>query len=407
MEMFNNIILNLILILFPLLIYFVYICYQQINRSNQNIPLIEISIVTSIYLCLKFGYFYNLDELLLFCDIPIIISYIKRKDKLSVLLSLLLLCYFHFKFNIGLYIILMSLKYISFFVVYKILRKKNNNKLIITDAVIQGFFTSISIYIKANNTYYHIIDIFWLIIIFIIASFFVLYLFKMIDSLSGIFISIKDLEKDKQIKNSLFKLTHEIKNPLAVCKGYLQMINFDEKEKLEKYIEIIKSEIDRSLLIMADFKELNKITISKELVDLNYLVEEVYDSLSLLIIDKEIKIHFENNEELYVNIDYLKIKQVLINIIKNSTEAIMEKGIISIKTYQKNKYAYIIIEDNGIGMDEESLTRINELFFTTKKNGTGLGVVLSNEIVSAHNGEIKYESKINVGTKVIIKLPIK
>ena len=158
---------------------------------------------------------------------------------------------------------------------------------------------------------------------------------------------------------------------------------------------------------MADFKELNKITISKELVDLNYLVEEVYDSLSLLIIDKEIKIYFENNEELYVNIDYLKIKQVLINIIKNSTEAIIEKGIINIKTYQKNKYVYIIVEDNGFGMDKESLERINELFFTTKKNGTGLGVVLSNEIVSAHNGEIKYESKVNVGTKVIIKLPIK
>lgn len=407
MEMFNNVIINSILILFPILIYFVYICYKEINYNKLNIPILEISIMTSMYLCLKYGNIDRINELLLFCDIPIIISYIKRKDKLSVLLSLVLLCYCHFEFNLGFYTIITILKYISFFVVYKLLRKKDNNKLIIIDAVIQGFFTSVLFYVKTNETYYHIIDIFWLIIIFAITSFFILYLFKMIDGLSGIFLSIKDLEKDKQIKNSLFKLTHEIKNPLAVCKGYLQMINLEEKEKTEKYIDIIKKEIDRSLLIMADFKELNKITISKELVDLNYLVEEVYDSLSLLISNKEIDIIFDNNEELYINIDYLKIKQVLINIIKNSAEAIIEKGIIDIKTYQKNKYAYIEIIDNGIGMDKETLEKINELFFTTKKNGTGLGVALSNEIVLAHNGYINYESKVNVGTKVTIKLPIK
>ncbi len=405
--MFDNVIINVILVLFPLLIYFVYVCYVEISNNKLDIPIFQILTVTSLYLCLKHGSFDNINELLLFCDIPVLVSYIKRKDKMAIYLSLFLLLYCYFKFNLGIYTIIMIIKYILFFVTYRVLRKKDNNKLIFADSLLQAFFTSVLYYSQINENLYHVIDIFWLIIMFLITSVFILYLFQMLNNLSGIFTSIKDLEKEKKLKNSLFKLTHEIKNPLAVCKGYLQMIDINNKEKAEKYLDIIKNEIERSLLIMADFKELNKIKISKELADLNYLIEEVYDSLSILIYNKNIDIKFSNDNELYVNIDYLKIKQVLINIIKNSVEAINGKGLINIKTYTKNKYVYIEIEDNGIGMDKETLERLKELFFTTKKNGTGLGVALSNEIVLAHNGEIKYESELNKGTKVIIKLPIK
>ena len=158
---------------------------------------------------------------------------------------------------------------------------------------------------------------------------------------------------------------------------------------------------------MADFKELNKITLTKDLVDINLLVEEVYNSLNLLTSSKNINIEFINKEEIYVNIDYNKIKQVLINIIKNSIEAIENNGIIKIETHTNKINLYIEITDNGIGMDKETIDKITELFFTTKQNGTGLGVALSNEIIKAHSGSIKYNSKLNVGTKVTIKLPLK
>ena len=109
------------------------------------------------------------------------------------------------------------------------------------------------------------------------------------------------------------------------------------KEKSEKYLKILKDEIERSLAIMADFKELNKITLTKDLVDINLLVEEVYNSLNLLTSSKNINIEFINKEEIYVNIDYNKIKQVLINIIKNSIEAIENNGIIKIETHTNKK----------------------------------------------------------------------
>ena len=115
------------------------------------------------------------------------------------------------------------------------------------------------------------------------------------------------------------------------------------------------------------------------------------------------------DDELYLNIDYNRIKQVIVNLLKNSSEARdirKEKMVIKINTkVLKNKFQ-VIIEDNGVGMDNYTLNNITNLFFTTKKNGTGLGTSLSKEIVDLHNGTLIYDSVLNIGTKVIMTLPI-
>ena len=403
--MLENVFINVILVLFPILIYFVYLCYIEINQARKEKIIFEILMFSSLYLSLKYGNNIDNNGLLLFSNIPILVAYLKRNDKLAVILSLFTMCYSYFSFDINMYFII--IKHISYFLIFYICQKNriDNSKFIIIASSFQALFLSFIYCFNVNTIYF--LDVFWLIIIFLIISIFILYLFETIDKLSSLFISIKELEKDKQIKNSLFKLTHEIKNPLAVCKGYLEMINLNNIEKSEKYIKIIKEEIDRSLLIMADFSELNKVKLNKELVDINFLTEEITDSLKLLTNSKNIDLIFNYKEEVYLNIDYNKIKQVLINIIKNSIESIEDKGTININTYIKNKHFYIEVIDNGIGMNEETLEKINEMFFTTKKNGTGLGVALSNEIIKAHKGSMNYESKINNGTKVTIKIPVK
>lgn len=403
----KNIVFNIILVLFPILIYFVYSCYNEVNNNKNKKTALELSLFTSLYLCLKFGNFeadYN--DLLIICNIPILFAYLKRKEKISIILSLFLILYSYFNFDINIYLVISVL--LTYFITYVVLRKKIDNKsFIIVTATIQAFIISFITFININSKACLTIDIFLLILVYILLSAFILYLFDIMDKLSGIYLNIKELERDKQLKNSLFKLTHEIKNPLAVCKGYLTMINIDNKEKTEKYLNIIKQEIERSLNIMADFSELNKIKLNKELIDINMLVEEVYNSLNLLMYNKNITINYKNNEEIFLSCDYNKIKQVLINLIKNSYEAITNEGIIDIKTYKDKNSFYIEIKDNGSGMDENTLDKITEMFYTTKQEGTGLGVVLSNEIIKAHNGTLKYESKLNQGTKAIIKLPLK
>ena len=405
MNLLENVVINVILVLFPILVYFVYCCYNQINKGKNKEFIFEILVLTSLYLSLKYGNNIDTNGLLLFSNIPVLVSYLKKKDRFAILLSIFTIIYSYFSLNINIYFVIFN--YITYFIIFYISKKKKieNDKFIIIITVIQSFYLSffcfftileISLFIK----------VIWLIMIFLIISIFILYLFETLDKLSNIFLSITELKKDKQLKNSLFKLTHEIKNPLAVCMGYLEMLNLENIEKSQKYIDIIKEEIERSLLIMADFSELNKVKLNKDLVDINMLTKEVYDSLKLFSNNKNIELLFSNDEEIYLNIDYNKIKQVLINIIKNSIESITDKGRITINTYIKNNMCFLEVIDNGSGMDKTTLEKVSEMFFTTKKNGTGLGIALSNEIIKAHNGKIEYQSKIDVGTKVIIKLPL-
>ena len=106
------------------------------------------------------------------------------------------------------------------------------------------------------------------------------------------------------------------------------------------------------------------------------------------------------DDEIFINGDYNRLSQVLINIIKNSIESINNDGKITINSKLKNNKYYLTINDNGCGMDSEVLEKIKEPFFTTKKRGSGLGVSLIYEIIEAHNAKINYESTYGKGTKV-------
>lgn len=220
--------------------------------------------------------------------------------------------------------------------------------------------------------------------------------------------NFKELEKEKQIRMSLFKITHEIKNPLAVCKGYLDMINTSNLDQCNRYIPIIKEEIDRTLLLLQDFLSVSKIKLDIDILDVNLLLEESIESLKTLLKEKNIKLIFDLDDEIYINGDYNRLLQVIINIVKNSIESLEEKkdGYISIDTRVDENNVYIYFKDNGIGITRENLAKIREPFFTTKTRGTGLGVPLSYEIIEAHNGKIIYDSKYGKGTTVTIKIPL-
>ena len=404
----KDIVLNLILITFPILVYLVLVCYREnINNSNKD-TLLTIALITSLYLCLKYIPSEVNTKVLLFCNIPIVIAYMKKKHYLGIFLSIANVLYSYYVLNIE--VTIMIIKYISYLVLYLCARKKNlsSGSFILSIAIIQGFFLSFEYFFKDIKVSVNDF-ILLLIIVFIyyFTTFSILYLFKIMDKIESLNTTIKMLEKDKKIKDALFKLTHEIKNPLAVCKGYIDMIDLNKEEKALKYISIMKQEINRSLNIISDFVEYNKIKIVKEQIDLNCLLDDVYDSFKILMTNKKIKLEYKNrdDQEIYFNGDYERLKQVIINILKNAYEACTENGKIEISSNLYKNYLDILIEDNGIGMDEEILKNIKEMFYTTKQNGTGLGVALSNEIIKSHNGELLFTSELNKGTKVTIRLP--
>ena len=400
----ENIIIRMILITFPILIYLVLSCYNSLNNQKLADITFIITIFLSLYLSL-----YDLEEthLLILCNIPVLVCYFKKEGFLGAILSIIIIMLSYFKYDLNIYIV--SLKYLGYLITYLLLlkRKEFNYLFLKISAIIQGIFISFEYFMRTYDNIYHIINLFGYIMIIYLFTFLLLYLFKSANNVSSLYSLVSNINKESQIKDSLFKLTHEIKNPIAVCKGYLDMIDLNNQSKSKKYIGIIKSEIDRSLNVIADFMEYSKIKINKEEFDIELLLNEVYGSFKLLLVDRKIDlVYTSTNDEIYMNGDYERLKQVFVNVIKNSVESIDNNGIIKIDMKLKGKKIIITISDNGIGMTEEELENMKTMFYTTKQNGTGLGVALSNEIILAHNGKMEYESIKNMGTKCIITLPL-
>lgn len=400
----ENIILNIIMIVFPVLGYFIYNCYRELRSDKYNYLVFDISLISSIYFSFKYGGDYSL----LFCNIPIIIGYLQKRVNISIILSVICLIYTVLFFDVN--IVIGLIKFIIYFVIYLIadILKVSYKKYIMVSAVVVGFFVSFEYFKVAKGSYLGNVGLLFIfMLLFYSITFILMSLFNLGNNITNLYINNCELEKDKQLKNSLFKITHEVKNPIAVCKGYLEMFDVNNKKQSEKFISIIKSEIDRSLMIMSDFMEFSKIKIEREIMDINMLLEDIEDEFVIFISNKDIEFSCKYiDDEVFIEGDYNRLKQVFINLIKNSIEAMDDFGRIEIVTHMLKGYYYIEINDNGKGMEQDELNRIKEMFFTTKINGSGLGVSLSDEIIRAHDGKLDYYSKLGKGTRVVVKLPI-
>ena len=402
------IILNIIVVIFPIMIYLVFSCYNLLTNKKVARLIFIITMCTSLYLSLYFNdYIINNNLMLMFCNIPSLICYFKKEGKLGVLFSLVVVMVSYFRYDVNIYIV--SLKYLGYFITYILLvNKKEFNYLFFKIiAIIQGFFVSFEYFYISNFGIDKVFSLIFYACIIYLITFFCLYLFRLADGITNLYMMVNNMENDNRLRDSLFKLTHEIKNPIAVCKGYLDMLDLEDSEKAKKYIVIVKSEIDRSLNIMNDFMEYSKIKVNKEIFDMSLLLDEIFDSFSLLADSKKIMFNYDNQyDDIYVLGDFNRLKQVFVNIIKNSIESIQNNGIINLSVKVNDECVNVIISDNGEGMTAEELAGIKDMFYTTKKNGTGLGVALSNEIILAHNGTLNYDSVKNEGTTCTISLPM-
>ena len=206
-------------------------------------------------------------------------------------------------------------------------------------------------------------------------------------------------------KEEFNKFAHEVKNPLAVCSGYLEMISKCNEKDRKIYLEIVQDELKRSLKIISNYSFINK-KLEKEELDLTMLYEDINNTLNYLLKNNDSEIIFLDDDELYINGDYNKLKQVFVNILKNSYEAKSNNKLLIVVKTKENKNNYeISITDNGIGMTKEELDHIEDEYYTTKSYGTGLGIPFIKQIIKLHGGDIKYYSKKDIGTKVLIKLP--
>lgn len=403
---------NCIYLLCPISLYLIYITYRKNIQHEENNLAFEIALTSSLYFILRYGLPLHHNYPTMLFDIPLLLAFSKKKTELSIFISVVLIYYQTLFLHMapGLLII----EYIIYFIGYLCLTKSKFSlvNLIHGFIIINSFFLTIKVFwfIAPNRSYYdNITYLIFLILVIYVTSFIILYFLNKGEKIVDFNNSLYAIEKEKELRASLFKVTHEIKNPIAVCKGYLDMLDPNDQKKCIKYIPIIKGEINRTLVLMDDFLDYTKIKIEKEELDLVMLLEELDSALKPLFHERKIATNYNiPYEELYMEADYSRLKQVLINIFKNAVEAkdgSKEKSIIEVVVKDLGKDVSIKIKDNGIGMTKEELDKVGQMFFTTKKKGTGLGTCLSKEIIKLHDGNITYSSKKNEWTEVNITLP--
>ncbi len=208
------------------------------------------------------------------------------------------------------------------------------------------------------------------------------------------------------------EVAHEINNPLGIILGYASYMEgkVSPDEPVYKYIKEMKSETQRCKKIIENFLHFARIPdpVLKE-KNLNIVLDEIVSFASNHPDLQNIEIIKEFDENIpLVMFDEDQIKQVAINLIMNAAGAVQNKGQLTVKTeIGEEGFVNIIFKDTGVGIPDEIIDRIFEPFFTTKPKGTGLGLVVTKQIVKQHLGKIYVESKLGAGTKITVSLPIR
>ncbi|UII57600.1 ATP-binding protein [Cytobacillus spongiae] len=203
-------------------------------------------------------------------------------------------------------------------------------------------------------------------------------------------------------------IAHEIRNPLTSIKGFLQLIEGEIPPHSLLYTGIMKDEIDKIERITGEMLSLSKPQAYQcQEYNLLNLINDVITLLTPQATLKNVEILTDfTMEQALFTCDKMQIKQVFINIIKNAIEAMERGGKVLITTENKVNWLNIHVIDEGSGISDQHLYKVNEPFFTTKGTGTGLGLTICNAIIKDYNGRILIDSKEQKGTRVTIQLPI-
>ena len=227
-------------------------------------------------------------------------------------------------------------------------------------------------------------------------------------------------EADKTRQEFVSNVSHELKTPMSSIKVLADSLLMQDSVPEEMYREFltdINTEIDRENLIINDLLTLvsmegkqSPLNLSK--THINKLLEVVLNRILPLAKEQNIEVIFDNFRDVYAEIDENRILMSLTNIVENSVKYNRPGGLVRVSLDSDFNNFYVSIEDTGIGIPEEAISHLFERFYRVDKarsretGGSGLGLSIAYEIVKAHGGDIRVTSKLNVGSKFRVRIPL-
>lgn len=225
------------------------------------------------------------------------------------------------------------------------------------------YIISTLLYILSCVVYYNEYNIrsIGITVFFLSIALLIKFMFEKVSKLLETYKTLNEYKKDNDLRVTISKLSHEVKNPLIIIKGYLDIMN---KDNFLKAKECLINEVNYSLDLLNDFKQINNINIVKKYFSYNKIIKNIKNEIIPIYINKKIKVKFKTQKNIKIYADDKRIKQVLVNIIKNSIEASNVNGIINIESKIFLNNLIIKIKDNGKGMNKDELDNIFTPFYT-------------------------------------------
>jgi PAS domain S-box-containing protein len=224
--------------------------------------------------------------------------------------------------------------------------------------------------------------------------------------LNALHIHLQLMERElKKLKNRWGEATDE---PLSSRKTAAARADARPTEKLEQFLEVSKGEISRLDYIITQFLQaIRPAPLQLKMASLNHVVEKTLELLRPEIENRGVTVKTKLSRNLTATpIDATQMQQVLVNLVKNAAQAMTNGGTLTLQTGENADAVWVSVADTGGGIPQEQINRIFEPFYTTKKKGSGLGLMIVQRIVRAHDGKIELESHVGRGTTFRIWLPL-
>ncbi|HIU49381.1 MAG TPA: HAMP domain-containing protein [Candidatus Avimonoglobus intestinipullorum] len=241
---------------------------------------------------------------------------------------------------------------------------------------------------------------------------------------AGILVVMHDITAQEKLELSrrefVANVSHELRTPLTTVKSYAEtLMNISDVPLKNRFLNVIITETDRMTRIVKDLLVLTKLDEGHfdpklpEKVDIRQFLEELIDKMQLTAQRKEQTLHYKMlNETPVIETNRDKLEQVVLNILSNALKYTPKGGTIEVFSGRLYQEVYIKITDTGIGIPAENLPRIFERFYRVDKarsretGGTGLGLAIAKQLTEELGGRIAISSAVNVGTEVVISLPV-
>ncbi|MFT8321276.1 MAG: ATP-binding protein [Bacillus sp. (in: firmicutes)] len=412
---YDNYLLTLLIVLVPTLIYYNYFYKKELQKDKKYILglfcMITVILEMSFPLKLAPGHYYDLRA------IPWLISFFYGGFENGIITTLSLFIYRYLLgasdgFFITVFCYIPSVLLVSFCM--KRYQSLTLIRKIIASVILMlvcNTLIILAVVERIGETHNSVLPSF---ILYFYGSHFVtviivIYLIETLQDKEQNKEKLQQSERIKIVGEMAASVAHEIRNPLTVVKGFIQLLKSDHNltTKQVSSIDLIQSELLRAENIINDYLSLAKTKVtSPEQIDIKEVISQVVEVTEPFALLNNVTISNKLNKSLYIEANRNEISQVFLNIIKNGIEAIEEKGELIIHAEKRGMNIGICITDTGRGMTEEQIKRIGSPFYTTKDQGTGLGTMVCFKIIHNLRGDIKIRSKINQGTTFEIIIPM-